>query len=106
MTKSPGNDFSKSPHLRSRKKFTKSPDNINKRTSYKSPDLKRRRGWRNKPPTPYKNMTHEKVDQREEYAHMDSAGEYRECMTTIPIEEEQPLLIIHDIDDIDDTQID
>ena len=48
-------------------------------------------------------MTHEKVDQREEYAHMESAGEYRECMTTIPIEEEQPLLIIHDIDSNDDT---
>ena len=105
MPKSPGNDFSKSPNFRSQKKFTKSPDNINKRRSYKSPDLKRRRGWRNKPPTPYKNMTHEKVEQREEYAHLDhmeSAGEYRECTTTI----EEPLHIIHEIEhieDIDDT---
>jgi len=53
-------------------------------------------------------MTHEKVDQREEYAPLDdmkTAG-YVECQTTIPIEEEQPLLIIHDIDNIDDTPID
>ena len=43
-------------------------------------------------------MTHEKVDQREEYSHMDSAGEYRECTTTI----EEPLQIIHEIEHIDD----
>jgi hypothetical protein len=89
FTKSPGNVFAKSPH-----KITKSPHNLN---TYRSPDLKRRRGWRNKPPTPYKNMTHAKVETREEYAHMESAG-YVECQTTI----EEPIQIIHEIEHIDD----
>jgi hypothetical protein len=102
FSKSPGNKnrqkkFTKSPH-----KITKSPHNLN---TYRSPDLKRRRGWRNKPPSPYKNMTHDKVEQREEYTPIEMAGEYRECMTTLPIEEQQPLIVIHDIDDIDDSQI-
>ena len=101
MPKSP-DKFSKSPHGKSQKKFTKSPDNLNGQRSYKSPDLKRRRGWRNKPPSPYKNMTHEKVEQREEYTLMEyekNPAGYVECQTTI----EEPIETIHDIDDIDDT---
>ena len=106
MSKSPGEKkFTKSPQKSPGKVFAKSPDKITKSphnaNRYKSPDLKRRRGWRNKPPNPYKNMTHEKVEQREEYTLMEngenSAG-YVECQTTI----EQPLEEIHEIHDIDD----
>lgn len=104
FTKSP-DKFTKSPHGTGQKKFSKSPHKITKSPhNYRSPDLKRRRGWRNKPPSPYKNMTHEKVEQREEYTPIESAG-YVECQTTI----ESPLEIIHEIehiDDIPDSQID
>jgi len=62
----------------SRKKFTKSPDNLNRQRSYKSPDLKRRRGWRNNPPKPYNVMKHDPVAKR---------GGYEETEAPLPIEE-------------------
>jgi hypothetical protein len=67
--KSPGKVFTKSPH-----KNSKSPHNVN---NYKSPDLKRRRGWRNKPPIPYTMINDQQVAKR---------GGYEETQPHEPIE--------------------
>jgi len=81
FTKSP-HTFAKSPHGKGQKKFTKSPHKNSKSphslNNYKSPDLKRRRGWRNKPPIPYTMINDQQVGIR---------GGYEEAQPP-PIEEQ------------------